>query len=45
MAKTITVTDEVYKMLLERTANHQKTANHRISINDVIEKLLRGTEK
>lgn len=42
MAKTITVTDEVYKKLLERAANHQKKANHRVSMSDVIEKLLKG---
>jgi len=45
MAKTVTVTDEVYRKLLERVANHQKKANRRISISNVIERLLAESEK
>lgn len=43
MAKTITVSDAVYKKLLERVANHQKKEDHRVSMSEVINKLLEET--
>ncbi|MFH1821142.1 MAG: hypothetical protein ABH852_01695 [Methanobacteriota archaeon] len=41
MTKTITVSDEVYKKLLEKSADHQRGANHKISMSEVIAKLLK----
>ncbi len=43
MAKTITVSDAVYKKLLGRIADHQKRADHIVSMNETIEKLLKET--